>query len=181
MREKLSALEKNKTWEIVVKPKGKNIVDCKWNCALKFKVDGSLERYKARLVAKGYAQTYGVDFHETFSLNTLRILLSLATYFSWQLLQYDIKNAFLHGDLDEEIYMNIPLRFKGDAGNMVCEFRRALYKLNQSPLAWFRRFAKVIKEFGYKQSQGDLTLFITRFVAQRVTTPLVYVDDIIVI
>ena len=61
MREEMSALEKNKTWEIVERPKGKNIVDCKWIFTLKYKVDGSLERHKARLVAKGYAQTYGVD------------------------------------------------------------------------------------------------------------------------
>ena len=63
----MSALEKNKTWEIIEKPKGKNIVDCKWIFTLKYKADGSLERHKARLVAKGYTQTYGVDYQETFT------------------------------------------------------------------------------------------------------------------
>ena len=117
MREEMSALEKNKPWEIVEIPKGKNIVDCKWIFILKYKVDGSLERHKARLVVKGYTQTYGVDYQETFApvakLNTVRLLLSLVAHYNWQLLQYDVKNAFLHGDLCEEIYMNIPPGFEG--------------------------------------------------------------------
>ena len=129
----MSALEKNKTWEIVEKPKGENIVDCKWIFTLKYKANGSLERHKARLVAKWYAQTYGVDYQETFApiakMNTVRILLSLATHYNWQLLQYDVKNAFLYGDLDEEIYMNIPPGFERNTGNKVC-------KLSCSPKNW---------------------------------------------
>ena len=165
----MSALEKNKIWEIVEKPKGKNIVDCKWIFTLKYKTDGSLERHKARLVAKGYTQTYGVDYQETFApvakINIVRILLSLAAHYNWQLLQYDVKNAFLHGDLDEEIYMNILPGFEGNIGNKVCKLKKAHYGLKQSPRAWFRRFAKVMKEFGYKQSQDDHTLFIKHSIA----------------
>nr|CAN68477.1 hypothetical protein VITISV_029627 [Vitis vinifera] len=181
MREEMSTLERNKTWEIVERPKGKNIVDCKWIFTLKYKVDGSLERHKARLVAKWYTQMYGVDYQETFApvakMNTVRILLSLATHYNWQLLQYNVKNAFLHGDLDEEIYMNIPPRFEG---NKVCKLKKALYGLKQSPRAWFERFTKVMKESRYKQSQGDHTLFIKHSAAGGVTALLVYVNDIIV-
>ena len=108
---------------------------------VKFKGYGSLERYKARLVAKGYTQTYGVDYQETFApvakMNAIRILLSLAVNFDWELQQYDVKNAFLHGELEKEIYMNISLGFSGSDGNKVCRLKKALYGLKQSPSAWF--------------------------------------------
>ena len=84
-------------------PKGKKPVGCKWVYTLKCKSDRSLDRYKARLVARGYTQTYGLDYQETFSpvakMNTIRILISLAVNLDWLLNQYDIKNAFLHGNL----------------------------------------------------------------------------------
>ncbi|RVW31842.1 Retrovirus-related Pol polyprotein from transposon TNT 1-94 [Vitis vinifera] len=92
-------------------------------------------------------------FAQVAKMNTVRILLSLATHYNQQLLQYDVKNAFLHGDLDEEIYMNIPPGFEGNMGNKVCKLKKTLYKLKQSPRAWFGRFAKVMTDFGYKQNQ----------------------------
>ena len=155
MRVEMDAFEKNGTWELVELLKGKKTVGCKWVFSLKYKADGSLERYKARLVAKGYTQTFGVDYQETFAqvakMNTVRILLSLAANCNWELQQYDVKNAFLHGDLDEEIYMSIPSGFGGVEGKKVCKLKKALYGLKQSPRAWFRRFTKVMTATGYKQ------------------------------
>ena len=85
------------------------------------------------MVAKGYNQTYGVDYEETFTLvakmNTVRILLSLAVNFDWELQQYDVKNAFLHGELEKEIYMSIPLGFSGSDGNKVFRLKKTLYGL----------------------------------------------------
>ena len=113
--------------------------------AVKFKGDGSLEQYKVRLVAKGYTQTYGVDYQETFApvtkMNTIRILLSLVVNFDWELQQYDVKNAFLHGELKEEIYMSVPPRINGSDGNKVFRLKKALYGLKQSSHAWFGRFS----------------------------------------
>jgi Reverse transcriptase (RNA-dependent DNA polymerase)/Integrase core domain len=112
MNSEMNALEKNKTWDLVDLPKGKKPVGCKWVYSIKYNEKGIVERYKARLVAKGYTQTYGIDFQETFSpvakLNTIRVVLSCASNFDWPLHQMDVKNAFLHGNLDEEIYMEVP-------------------------------------------------------------------------
>ena len=183
MKVEMDALEKNETWDLVELPKEKKLVGCKWVFTVKYKADGTLERYKARLVAKGYTQTYGIDYLETFSpvakMNTVRILLSLAANYGWSLQQFDVKNAFLHGTLEEEIYMEVPPGFNFEKGK-VCKLRKALYGLKQSPRAWFGRFATVMKAMGYKQSQGDHTLFIKHSTSGGVIALIVYVDDIVV-
>ncbi|WVY99969.1 hypothetical protein V8G54_026039 [Vigna mungo] len=180
----MEALEKNNTWELVTLPIGKRPVGCKWVYTVKYKADGSIEKYKARLVAKGFTQTYGVDYLETFApvakMNTVRVILSLAANYGWNLEQFDVKNAFLHGDLEEEIYMEIPPGYGRDVvTNTVCKLKKALYGLKQSPHAWFGRFTKVMTGLGYKQSQGDHTLFFKHSKSGGVTILLVYVDDII--
>jgi hypothetical protein len=103
MLEEMRALEKNKTWELVDLPLGKQPVGCKWVFTVKHTPDGKVDRYKARLVAKGYTQTYGIDYDETFApvakMNSVRTLISCAVNFDWNIFQMDIKNVFLHGDL----------------------------------------------------------------------------------
>ena len=113
-------------------------------------------------------------------MNTVRILLSLVVNLDWELRQYDVKNAFLHGELEEEIYMSIPLGFSGSDGNKVCRLKKALYGLKQSPRTWFGRFVEVMIANGYKQSQGDQTLFIKHSISKGASALIVYVDDIIV-
>ncbi|XP_042980159.1 uncharacterized mitochondrial protein AtMg00820-like [Carya illinoinensis] len=111
MHDELSALEENNTWTITSLPSNKTAIGCKYVYKVKLKLDGSLERHKARLVAKGYTQRDGFDFQETFSpvakLTTVYVFLALASIHNWSLSQMDVHNAFLHGDLDEEIYMEM--------------------------------------------------------------------------
>ncbi|BBH01962.1 transposable element gene, partial [Prunus dulcis] len=110
MNDEMEALQKNSTWKMTIIPKGKRTVGCRWIYTANFKADGTIERYKARLVAKGYTQTYGIDYGKTFApvakINTIRVLLSLAANLNWPLHQFDVKNAFLHSDLEEEVYMD---------------------------------------------------------------------------
>jgi hypothetical protein len=112
MDEEFQALQKQGTWALVPAPSTKNIVGCKWVYKLKYNSDGTISRYKARLVAKGFHQQYGVDFEENFSPvvkpPTVRLVLSLAVSLNWPLRQLDVKNAFLHGTLKEEVYMVQP-------------------------------------------------------------------------
>uniref|UniRef100_A0A2N9GKU7 Uncharacterized protein n=1 Tax=Fagus sylvatica TaxID=28930 RepID=A0A2N9GKU7_FAGSY len=149
-------------------PVAKNLQDAlnnpRWKAAM-HKADGSIERFKARLVAKGYTQTYGIDYQETFApvakINTIRVLLSLAANLEWPLQQFDVKNAFLHRDLEEEVYMDFPPGFSTSSeSRKVCRLRKSLYGLKQSPRAWFGRFTHSMRKYGYHQSQSNHTLFL---------------------
>ena len=145
----------------------------------------SCYRYKARLVAKGYTQSHGIDYEETFApvakLNTVRILLALATSLNWKINQFDVKNAFLHIDLKEEIYMDLPPGYYASAlPRTVCHLKKTIYGLKQSGRTWFETFCNVMKSMGYSQGHGDDTLFVKHSDNGTVTILLVYVDEIIV-
>uniref|UniRef100_A0A2N9EJL0 CCHC-type domain-containing protein n=1 Tax=Fagus sylvatica TaxID=28930 RepID=A0A2N9EJL0_FAGSY len=165
MTEELQALEKTHTWDLVDLPHGKSAIGCKWVYKIKTKSDGSIERYKARLVAKGYAQEYGIDYEETFApvarITSVRSLLAIAAVHQWPLFQMDVKNAFLNGDLTEEVYMQAPPGYS-DCPDKVCLLRRALYGLKQAPRAWFAKFSSIVHQFGFSSSSHDTALFIRR-------------------
>ena len=114
-------------------------------------------------------------------MNTVRILISLVANRDWPLKQFDVKNAFLNGELEEEVYMDPPPGTKCSPSNVgkVCKLKRSLYGLKQSPRAWFGKFSKSMKVFGYKQCNSDHTLFI-KHQAGRMTALIVYVDDMVV-
>ncbi|RVX05085.1 Retrovirus-related Pol polyprotein from transposon RE2 [Vitis vinifera] len=185
MVDEMAALHSNGTWDLVVLPSGKSTVGCRWVYAVKVGPDGQVDRLKARLVAKGYTQVYGSDYGDTFSpvakIASVRLLLSMAAMCSWPLYQLDIKNAFLHGDLAEEVYMEQPPGFvaQGESG-LVCRLRRSLYGLKQSPRAWFSRFSSVVQEFGMLRSTADHSVFYHHNSLGQCIYLVVYVDDIVI-
>uniref|UniRef100_A0A2N9GI16 CCHC-type domain-containing protein n=1 Tax=Fagus sylvatica TaxID=28930 RepID=A0A2N9GI16_FAGSY len=168
------------TWLICLH--GKSAIGCKWVYKIKTKSDGSIERYKARLVAKGYAQEYGIDYEETFApvarITSVRSLLAIAAVHQWPLFQMDVKNAFLNGDLTEEVYMQAPPGYS-DCPDKVCLLRRALYGLKQAPRAWFAKFSSIVHQFGFSSSSHDTALFIRRSDKGMILL-LLYVDDMII-
>jgi hypothetical protein len=91
-------------------PEGKKVIGCKWVYKVKHNSNGSISRYKVRLVAKGYAQTHGIDYEETFAplakMATMRVVITVAASRGWVLHQMDVKDAFLHGELQEEVYLD---------------------------------------------------------------------------
>jgi len=182
MTEELAALDRTGTWDIVPLPSGAVPITCKWVFKVKTKSDGSIERYKARLVARGFQQTQGIDYDETFApvahMTTVRTLIAVAASSSWTISQMDVKNAFLHGDLHEEVYMHPPPGVDAPSGH-VCRLRRALYGLKQAPRAWFERFVSVIKVAGFSSSDHDPALFI-HITPRGRTLLLLYVDDMLI-
>lgn len=182
MENEIQALVDNQTWEVVDLPKGKKAIGFKWVYKVKLKSDGSLERFKARLVTKGFNQKYGVDFEETFSpvikMTTFRCLLAIAASHKWVIHQLDINNAFLHGDLYEEVYMRMPEGIP-NPHNQVCLLKKSLYGLKQASRQWHAKLVSALKELGFIQLKNDYSLF-TKNEDDKITILAVYVDDILI-
>ncbi|XP_073351811.1 uncharacterized protein [Aegilops tauschii subsp. strangulata] len=184
MDEEYNALMKNKTWHLVPNQRGKNIIDCKWVYRIKKKADGSIDRYKARLVAKGFKQRYGIDYEDTFSpvvkAATIRLVLAIDISRGGSLRQLDVQNAFLHGVLEEEVYMRQPPGYENkQTPHYVCKLDNALCGLKQSPRAWFSRLSSQLRHLGFVPSKEDTSLFIYNKENTMIFV-LIYVDDIIV-
>jgi hypothetical protein len=140
MIDEYNALLLNKTWTLVPLVSGRNMIDCKWVFKLKYKADGFVDHHKALLVAKGFKQRLGIDYSDTLSPvvkpTTIRLILSLIVSHGWVLHQLDVQNVFLHGILEEEVYINQPPGFVNP--NFLayhCNLDKALYGLKQAPHA----------------------------------------------
>nr|GEY10698.1 retrovirus-related Pol polyprotein from transposon TNT 1-94 [Tanacetum cinerariifolium] len=185
MQEEIEALHKNKTWELVPLPGGRKPIGNKWVYTIKRNGDDQVERYRARLVVKGYAQKEGIDFNEIFFLvvrmTTVRVVLAMCATYDLHLEQLDVKTAFLHGNLDEEIYILQPEGFeqKGKK-NLVCRLNKSLYDLKQVPRCWYKRFDSFIIGLGYNRLHANPCAYFKRFGNNDFVILLLYVDDMLV-
>ncbi|KAM3291620.1 putative mitochondrial protein like [Capsicum chacoense] len=175
----------NNTWESVHLPNVKSIVGSRWIYTVKVGSDETVDQLKARLIVKGYTQIYGLDYGDMFSpvtkIASVRLLIPLAAMHHSPLHQLDIKNAFLHGELAEEFYMEQPPGFVAKMeSDLVCRLKRSLYGLKQSPRAWFDRFSSVPQQFGMCQSKADHSVFYRYNSPAKNIFLVVYVDNIVI-
>lgn len=204
---------KNETWVLVDKTENKKPIGCKIILKEKYKSDGTLERRKARLVAKGFTQKYGIDFSETYApvakLSSIRLLLAVAAEQNLILNQLDVTTAFLNGEIEEEVYMEIPENLRKHLQNIVvkesskedkeifdkaskmledlrkpknekvCLLNKAIYGLKQAGRQWFKKLDFKLKEIGFKASNSDPCIYISSKGGEKCIVG-VYVDDLVV-
>jgi len=177
INDEYKSLIDNNTWELVPREEWMRPLAPKWLFKIKEHAETNEVRYKARLVVRGFQQREGIDYTETFSsvitYESVRLLLNLATFKRWYIRQFDVKCAFLNGELEEEIYMLQPEGFNNQK-NEVCRLKKALYGLKQAPRQWQHTLTKVLGELGFFPSEHDPCVYI------HTTNELIigdYVDD----
>ncbi|GJZ02717.1 putative RNA-directed DNA polymerase [Tanacetum coccineum] len=186
MQDEMKSLYENNTFELTKLPKGKRALKNKWVYKLKTEEYTPRPRYKARLVVKGFSQKKGIDFDEIFSpvvkMGSIRVVLGLAASLDLEVEQMDVKTAFLHGDLDKEIYMEQPEGFqvKGKE-DYVCRLQKSLYGLKQAPRQWYKKFESVIGKQGFRKTFSDHCVFFQRFGDDDFIILLLYVDDMLIV
>ncbi|KAG9450348.1 hypothetical protein H6P81_010313 [Aristolochia fimbriata] len=183
MQEELEQFSRNQVWTLVPRPANVNVIGTKWVFKNKIDEEGNVVRNKARLVAQGYTQVEGVDFDETFApvarLESIRLLLAVASCLKIKLHQMDVKSAFLNGYLAEEVYVEQPKGFVDPHHpDHVFHLTKALYGLKQAPRAWYDRLTKFLCSKGFVRGSVDKTLFIKKD-GTILTIAQVYVDDIV--
>jgi hypothetical protein len=182
MKEEYKSLLANDTWDLVSLLKGRKLVRCKRVYRTKYGPNDKVDKQKAKLVAKGFSQVEGIDYTETFApvskMNSIRLVLSLAASYKWEVHQMDVKSTFLHGDLHEKIYMEQPPGFINNESILVCRLKKSLYGLKQAPRAWYAKMDNFLLATGFSRCHSDNTIYTKRVDGQLIILVL-YVDDLI--
>ena len=181
MDEEMASLLENETWNLEKLPPGAMAIPVKWVFKVKRDADGNVERFKARLVAKGFKQREGIDFDEVYApvgkFSTLRTLIAKVTAEDMELHQLDVKTAFLNGYLEEDLWIKQPPGYEEGGPDMACHLKKSLYGLKQAPRAWHARLHEELDKIGFKASQADPGLYISKGLKAYL---LIYVDDILI-
>ncbi|GKA47797.1 ribonuclease H-like domain, reverse transcriptase, RNA-dependent DNA polymerase [Tanacetum coccineum] len=164
MKVELDSINKNNTWELTTLPKGHKAIGLKWVFKTKKDANGNIIKHKARLVAKGYIQEHNIDFEEVFApvarMETIRLLLAIAANNKWEVHHLDVKSAFLHGDLKEEVYVTQPEGFiKREDNGKVYRLIKALYGLRQAPRAWNIKLDNTLKSLDFKKCALEQAIY----------------------
>ncbi|KAL1198052.1 Retrovirus-related Pol polyprotein from transposon TNT 1-94 [Cardamine amara subsp. amara] len=186
MGDEMESHQNNNTWDLVTEPHGRKIVTCKWI----FKKNEGISmaegvKYKARVVARGFSQREEVDYNEIFSPvvrhTSIRALLAVVAHQDLELEQLDVKTAFLHGELEEEIYMTQPDGFQVfGKENHVCRLNKSLYGLKQSPRQWYKRFDSYMMKLGYIRCPYDCCVYYNKLKGESYIYLILYVDDMLI-
>nr|GEX69662.1 retrovirus-related Pol polyprotein from transposon TNT 1-94 [Tanacetum cinerariifolium] len=181
--EELLQFKLQKVWTLVDLPNGKRAIGTK--CVFRNKKDerGIVIRNKARLVGQGHTQEEGIDYDEFFApvarIEAIRLFLAYASFKDFVVYQMDVKNAFLYGKIEKEVYVCQPSRFEDlDFLDRVYKVKKALYGLHQAPRAWYETLSTYLLDNGFQRGKFDKTLFIKRHKGDILLVQ-VYVDDII--
>lgn len=178
MEEEYESLRRNKTWEMTTLPQGRTPIQSKWVFSIKERPNCA-PKYKARLVAKGFGQKAGIDYEETFApvmkMDSIRIILSLATWHKLKMVHLDVKTAFLYGELEEELYLKQPEGFD-DNTDRVCKLKKGLYGLKQASRTWNKKLNKFLVELGLKRITSDQCVYFMKTDTIMVILGI-YVDD----
>ena len=185
MNEERDSLVENGTWIPTKLPAGKKTLDTKWVFRIKRDSSGNIQRYKARLVVRGCGQIEGIDYSETYSpvvrYTSIRFLCALATKYDLDMDQMDVKAAYLHGDIEEDIYVEPPeeLRSPEDEGQ-VWKLQKSMYGLKQSGRAWNKKLNETLINDGFERSKADPCVYIKR-TKRGLVIVAVYVDDLLIL
>ena len=179
--DEIASQEANQTWEIVNRRPGMRPLNTKWVFKIKETAEGLIERYKARLVVCVYSQEEGINYFETFAsvcrYETIRLLLCIAAAHSYTIMQFDVKTAFLHGDLEEDIYVTVPKGYDVVGDNKVLHLLKSVYGLKQAPRCWNEKFANFLEaKFNFRRLKNEPSVFMGTL-NEAVVFLALYVDD----
>jgi hypothetical protein len=184
MQDEMDSILDNGTWRLETLPAGHRAIGLKWVYKVKKNSAGEIIKCKARLVAKGYVQHQGVDFEEVFApvarIESVRLLLALATQEGWAVHHMDFKSAFLNGELQEEVYVKQPEGFAVEGQeHKVLRLAKALYGLRQDPRAWNAKLDQTLRALGFTNSNSEHAVYTRGHGSSRLLVG-VYVDDLII-